>query len=113
MDIAKILAERQQNRRKSYEVPEWKEDGKCLVIYYEPWLAKDQKKLSRLHPKWMETYATDAFVDLIIMKAENKDGEKIFNLDHKPALMNEEAVVISRIAGVIMSSESVEAQEKN
>lgn len=113
MSVGKRIAERQAERRKSFEVPEWHEDGKPLVIYHDPWLMMDNDKLSRLHPKWMDTYSGKAFVEAIVMKAEDKDGQKIFGPDDKAILMREKASLISRVAGAIMSSESVEEQEKN
>ena len=48
-------------------------------------------------------------VDLIIMKAEDKDGEKLFTLEDKPILMRESVAIISKIAGEMFSS--VEKQE--
>ena len=47
------------------------------------------------------------------MKAEDVHGEKLFTLEDKPTLMREPMGLITRIAGAMMSSESVEDQEKN
>ena len=113
MSVGKRIAERQNDRRKSFEVPEWGEDGGPLVIFHDPWLMIDQEKLSRLHPKWMDTMSGKAFVEAIVMKSEDKDGQKIFGADDKPILMREKASLISRVAGAIMTSDTVEEHEKN
>jgi len=52
-------------------------------------------------------------VDLIILKAENADGEKLFTLEDKPVLMREEFTVIARVAGEMISATSAEDHEKN
>ena len=54
-------------------------------------------------------------VDLIVMKAEDEGGSKLFtSAEDKIDLMGEETTVISEIANQMFSEiESVEAAEKN
>ena len=52
-------------------------------------------------------------VDLIILKAETGQGEKLFTLEDKAILMREEVGVISTVAAAFMSGTSVEEHEKN
>ena len=50
-----------------------------------------------------------AMVDLLIMKAEDKDGEKLFTLEDKPFLMREPVTLISNISGQMFATvESIE-----
>jgi hypothetical protein len=52
-------------------------------------------------------------VDLIVLKAENGQGEKLFTLEDKAVLMREEVAVISTVAAALMSGTSAEEAEKN
>jgi hypothetical protein len=52
-------------------------------------------------------------VEIIVMKAEDKDGNKLFTLEDKPTLMREPMSLITRVAAAMMATESVEEQEKN
>jgi hypothetical protein len=56
----------------------------------------------------------DGMVDLIIMKAETKDGEKAFTLEDKPFLMSEKVSIIAELSAKMFGETvSVEEQEKN
>lgn len=113
MNLVQRIAAKQSDRRKKLEVAEWGDEGKALVVNHGPWLAIDQERLNRLHPKWMETLSSKAFVEAIVMKAEDADGNRLFDADAKAVLMREPAILISRVAGAIMSFEGIEDQEKN
>lgn len=113
MNLAQRIAARQSDRRKALEVSEWGEEGQPLKIYHGPWLAMDQEKLNRLHPKWMETLSSKAMVEAIVMKAEDGNGEKLFDAEAKVILMREPAMLVAKVAGAIMSFDTVEEQEKN
>jgi hypothetical protein len=114
MSLAKRIADRQRAARKVIEVKEWGEDDDSpLVIHCGPLLAGEMEKIQRKHPNFFQTATIAGMVDLIILKAENKDGEKLFSLDDKPILMREEFSLIASIAGEVISSTSVEEHEKN
>jgi hypothetical protein len=51
--------------------------------------------------------------EVIIMKAEDKDGNKLFTLDDKKFLMDHPATMITRIGSALLSYESIEEKEKN
>ena len=56
----------------------------------------------------------DGMVDLIIMKAETKDGEKAFTLEDKRFLMSEDVNIIANLSAKMFGDPvSVEEQEKN
>jgi hypothetical protein len=52
-------------------------------------------------------------VDLIILKAETGQGEKLFTLEDKAILMREEVGVTSTVAAAFMSGTSADEAEKN
>lgn len=110
MSLGKRIAEKRQANRKSFEVNEWGEDGVALIVYTGMLTCGDVDKLQRKHPGFMNNPTVAAMVDLIIMKAEDKNGEKLFTLEDKPFLMRESVTLVSRIAGEMFSTiESVES----
>jgi hypothetical protein len=103
MSLGKRIAEKRQANRKSFEVPEWGDDSP-LLVYTGMLTCGDVDKLQRKHPGFMSNPTVAAMVDLIIMKAEDKDGEKLFTLEDKPFLMRESVTLVSRIAGEMFST---------
>ena len=63
----------------------------------------------------MQNPSIAAMVDLIVMKAESKDGDKLFtSAEDKLDLMGEETTVVSGIANEMFGTiESIEDVEKN
>ena len=114
MSLAKRISARQQAARKVIEVQEWGEDDSSpLIIHAGPLLAIEMEKIQRKHPNFFQAATIAGMVDLIIMKAEDKDGEKLFTLEDKPVLMREEFGIVARVAGELISTTSVEEHEKN
>lgn len=110
MGLGERIAARRQEARRCLAVDEWGEDGP-LDLYIGTFTCKD---LDRLQKKHKSLESIEAQVDLIIMKAEDKDGQKLFNVEDKPFLMREPALLIAKIAGEVFGSAlSVEAHEKN
>ena len=110
MSLGKRFAAKRKSNRKCFEVDEWGEDDAPLIVYSGILTCGDVDKLQRKHPGFMSNPTIAAMVDLIIMKAEDKDGEKLFTLEDKPFLMRESVNVISSVAGQMFSSvESSEA----
>ena len=107
MSIAKRIAERTSNKR-HIDVAEWGDEGKPEKVYYGPLLAGELNRIQRKHPKFLSDTSFDAMIDLIILKAENGQGEKLFTLEDKPVLMREEVSVISTVAAAFMSGDTVE-----
>lgn len=114
MSLAKRLAARQDADRRSIEVPEWGEDESSpQIVYYGPFLAIEMDKVQRKHPNFLQSMTMAGMVEIIVMKAQDKDGNSLFTIEDKPTLMREPLTLITRVAGALMSSESVEEQEKN
>lgn len=114
MSLAKRIAGRQDADRRTLEVPEWGEDESSpQIIYYGPFLAIEMDKVQRKHPNFLQSMTMAGMVEIIVMKSEDKEGNKLFGLDDKPTLMREPLGLITRIAGALMTTASVEEQEKN
>ena len=94
---------------KEIEIPEWSDGDEVLKVYAKPLTLAEMSKLQR--------YAKDDDVALmaycLIHKALDADGEKVFDLSDKHAMMNNvDKDVLARVAMEIMSTPSVEEQVK-
>lgn len=91
------------------EVPEWtNEDEEPFTIYSDPWTIHDERGLTHL----INQDNPEAFVMILIKKACNETGDKLFTIKDKPELLRKaKSHVIKNIATKIMAS--IEDQEKN
>ena len=96
----------------SIEVPEWKdEDGKPTVIYWNPIILFEKNKLFKKSDNMSDV---SILADIVVMKALDKDGKKIFKLDDKMELMTKvDSDVLSRIATSMVQVISPEEVKKN
>jgi hypothetical protein len=85
------------------EVPEWK-----LTVYAAPVTLAEK---NRLYRKSKES-DMELLVDLLIMKATDANGQKLFTLEHKPTLLNKaDSNVVARVANAILADEAPKADE--
>tara|TARA_B100001939_G_C16924615_1_gene611010 strand:- start:1557 stop:1901 length:345 start_codon:yes stop_codon:yes gene_type:complete len=114
MSLGSKIAERQSKQRRTIEVSQWGDDGAPLLVYCKPITAGDINKLQRKHKDFLNNMQVEGMVDLIIMKAEDVDGNRLFTLEDKATLMSEPVNLIAEISGKLFSDvETVEDQEKN
>lgn len=110
--IERVKAHRDALGRKMIEVEEWPDEcGQPTVIYSKPITLGELRR-------WYKGINGDdisVLVDVIIAKAENEDGERLFTLEDKqPLLRIAEFSVVSRIAGEMMDhSDDLDEIEKN
>lgn len=93
---------------KSIYVEPWDE-----TIWVKPLTIGEVNKLQKKHPDFFSNTSGEAMVDLILMKALDKDGEKSLSLEDKPYLLRQHPTVIASLAGAILGSEISEDHEKN
>lgn len=95
----------------SMEVPEWKDgDDKPVTLYWNPitLLEKD-----RLLKKSQSLNDVAILADVLIMKALDKDGKKVFKLSDKETLMHKaDPDVLTRIASKMVQAPSVDELKK-
>ena len=114
MGLGEQIAARRALQRKQIEVVEWGEDGNALIIYCGPITAGDIDKLQRKHKDFLNNMTITGMIDLIIAKAEDADGKRLFTLEDKMYLMKESVTLISDIAGKMFGDvDTVEDAEKN
>ena len=85
------------------EVPEWK-----LTIYATPVTLSEK---NRLYRKSKES-DMELLADVIVMKAQNEKGEKLFTIEHKPTLLNKaDSNIVARVANAILAADSPDVAE--
>jgi hypothetical protein len=93
------------------QVPEWADDdGNPFVFYVKPFTLQDQ---GRLQFAIRDQSEADALAEVLILKALDEDGQKVFAIGDKIDLrQNVDAKVLARVAGQIIGA-SAEELEKN
>ena len=95
---------------KVIEVAEWGEDDKPLKICSKPLTLAETSKLYKMSKE--DDLTMMAYV--LIYKALNSDGEKLFGLDDKNALLhNVDQEILVNVATQIMGQEPIEETKKN
>ena len=110
--LGERLAKR-SNELHHFEIEEWGEDDEPLIIYHHKFTAGEMNRVQKKHSNFLSNPTLEAFVDIIILKALDKDGEKLFDIVDKPVLMREQIGVISRAANGLMAGTDTEELEKN
>jgi len=88
---------------KRIEVPEWK-----LTVYAAPMTLAEKNKL---YKKSREN-DMELLVDILIMKAQDENGKKLFEVDHRLTLLNKaDSNVVARVANAILNDDAPKADE--
>ena len=93
------------------EVPEWKdEDGKPVVLYWNPITLSEKNKLLKKSDTLNDV---SLLADVLLMKALDKDGNKVFKAEDKLALMHKtDPDVLTRVATIMVQAPSVDELKK-
>ena len=108
MSLSQKLKDTLQTDVKSIYIEPWDE-----TIWVKPLTIGEVTKLQKKYPDFFTNMTGEAMVELILMKALNKDGEKSLSLEDKPILMRQSPAVIANVAGAILGSDVSEDYEKN
>ena len=110
MGLAKELRTRRKVQTREVVVPEWGDESGDFKLYCRPITCNDLNRLQKKHPNFLTNTTIAAMVDLIVMKAEDASGERLFTAaDDKIELMGEQTDVISEIANQMFSD--IESEE--
>lgn len=85
-------------------VEEWGDGEKPLVLYAAPLLAGEFSRLQKKHKDFINNPTADALVDLIIMKAQDENGEKVFDLEDRPILLRQPIGTVTSVATALMGN---------
>jgi len=111
MGLAKELRTRRKVQTREVVVPEWGDESGDFKLYCRPITCNDLNRLQKKHPNFLNNTTIAAMVDLIVMKAEDEGGDKLFTAaDDKIELMGEQTDVISDIANQMFAE--IETQEE-
>ena len=95
---------------KVIEVPEWGEDDKPLRILSKPLTLAETSKLYKMSKE--DDLTMMAYV--LIYKALDENGDKLFDLGDKNALLNSvDREILVSVATQIMGQEPIEETKKN
>ena len=94
------------------EVEEWKDEaGNPSVIYWNPITLSEKNKLFKKSDNLNDV---SILADILVMKAVDKDGNKLFTLEDKIALMHKtDSDVLSRIATAMVQVITPDEVKKN
>jgi len=96
----------------SIEVPEWKdENGNPSIIYWNPINLYEKNVLFKKSGSMSDV---SILADILLMKALDKDGNKIFKAEDKLALMYKvDSDVVAKIANAMVQNITPEEVKKN
>jgi hypothetical protein len=109
--LERVKAHREALGRKEIEVEEWPDEaGAPTILFCSPVTLAEMRKWY----KGISGEDISVLVDVVITKAEDKDGERVFSLEDKqPLLRTAEFSVLSRVATEMLDHESSADLEKN
>ena len=96
----------------SIEIEEWKDDdGKPTIVYWNPITLLEKNRLLKKSDNLNDIAI---LADVLVMKALDKDGKKIFKLEDKQTLMeNADPNILQRIAQKMVLVPSIDDLKKN
>jgi len=114
MTLAKrIAAKRAEQQRDFFDVEEWGEADDPLRLYFNHVSARDIEKVQRKYPNFLTEPTMSSMVEMIILKSEDDNGEKLFTLEDKATLLGESVNTIAKVFGAVFGADSAEDHEKN
>ena len=96
----------------SIEVPEWKdENGNPSIIYWNPINLYEKNIIFKKSENMSDV---NVLADILVMKALDKDGNKIFKPEDKMALMYKvDSDVVAKISNAMVQNITPEEVKKN
>jgi len=108
--IDRAVAHFQNREVRIIEVPEWGDENGPLEVYVAPFTLREQTRLQKSSGNGADA---NVLADVLIMKALDSGGEKLFTLEDKQAIKDKvDATVLARVAAEIMAVDP-DAIEKN
>lgn len=95
---------------KEIRVPEWGDESGDFVFFVKPFTLQDQ---GRLQFAIKDGNEADALAEVLVQKAMDEQGNKLFNVGDKQKLRTQvDAQILARVANEIMGN-TTEELEKN
>ena len=95
----------------SIEIPEWKDaNGNPSIIYWNPITLSEKNKLFQKSGNMSDV---SILADILVLKALDKDGNKLFTLENKLTLMHKvDSDVVAKIANAMVQTPDYEEVKK-
>jgi len=101
--VARAIEHFRELERNEIEVPEWGEEDAPLTVYGSPLTMAERRRIQKQNPN--DSYGQTC--DIVILKAEDADGKRLFTKADKPYFLNKiDPKVIARIALALTGSET-------
>ena len=90
------------------EVAELGVDGEPLYIYFTKMTVREDERIRKQHPNFYKTISDgdiptfSSLLDLIMLKAKDEDGKKIFDDSDRQAFLGMDVNFVTSIAGDIL-----------
>lgn len=112
MGLARQLRDRRTVSAREVIVEAWAdENGEPFKLWSRPLTCYDLNVLQKKHPNFLTNTSIAAMVDLIVMKALDESGDRIFtSAEDKIDLMGEQTDIISEIANQMFAD--IESEEE-
>ncbi len=96
--------------RTSIEVPEWGDGIAPLRVFWTPMTALQHRKITSNE----DGRSARLLVSVLILKAEDADGKRLFKEEDRGDLMSKvDLRIVTRVANAILAERSIEDLEKN
>ena len=119
----RLIALQQEKERYSFQVDGLGVDGNPLTGFFTKLTVREDERLRKLHPKFYESVnngdipSFKSLVDLICLKSENENGEKLFDDSDKQKMLGMDVAFImnfsTKIIEKLFETNSLEQDEKN
>ena len=119
----RLIALQQEKVRYSFQVDGLGVDGNPLTVFFTKLTVREDERLRKLHPKFYESVnngdipSFKSLVDLICLKSENENGEKLFDDSDKQKMLAMDVAFImnfsTKIIEKLFETNSLEQAEKN
>jgi hypothetical protein len=108
--IERVKSHYSRAKNQEIEVPEWGDAGNPFKVFHDPMTPNQRKRIADAH----EGLDPEAFVDVLVMKAQDEHGEKLFDADDKHKLLTQaDGAIIGRIALQMLAPCDARELEKN
>jgi len=86
--------------------------GQKIVMYSTDLTGADIEWVTKRHPKFIDSPSLEATVDLIIRKAQDEEGTRIFDASHKPMLLRMKVSWLSDVRARLFKDDGLDFQDE-
>ena len=108
--IDRVSSHYKRAKNQVIEVPEWGDQTGPFKVFFDPTTPSQRARIS----DEFENLNAEAYVEVLVMKAQDENGEKLFNADDRHKLLTQaDGAIIGRIALQMLAPCDAGKLEKN